>query len=318
MRKNKRIAVGVFIILFAVALVFFIKGKNGVPKGAQEEVRPSLGDIKITVTTTGVVEPQNRLEVKPSISGRIEEILVREGDKVKRGDALARMSSTERAALVDAARSQGEQTLEYWEDVYKQTLIMSPIDGEVIVRAVEPGQTVSTGDTVLVLSDRLIVKAQFDETDIGKIKVGQKAAITLDAYPQIKIGGIVDHIAYESKLVNNVTIYDVDIVLEEIPEFFRSGMSTNAEVIESEHRDIMLIPTDAVHTDDETWVMVRKGPAKAFEKRKVELGLSDEKNVEVVSGLTLADSVIIRRDAYSPQKKTSGTNPFMPLRGGRR
>jgi len=58
------------------------------------------------------------------------------------------MSSTERAALIDAAQSRDEETLKYWQEVYKQTPILSPIAGEVIVRSVEPGQTVTTSDSV--------------------------------------------------------------------------------------------------------------------------------------------------------------------------
>ncbi len=275
-----------------------------------------VGDIRLTVITTGVVEPQNRLEIKPSINGRVEEILVREGDKVKKGRVLARMSSTERVALVDAALSQGDEAREYWEEVYKQTPIISPIEGEVIVRSVEPGQTVTTNDTVLVLSDRLIVNAQFDETDIGRVRVGQEAVIALDAYPNIKIKGVVGHIAYEAELINNVTIYNVDIVPRQVPDFFRSGMSANVEVVEKKREGVMLIPVEAIHRDQErTYVKVKKKPGDTVEKRVVEIGLSDERNAELVSGLTTADILIVQDRTYSPQKRPSGTNPFFPFRG---
>jgi len=243
MLKNKLILVFLVLVAIGLGLFFIQKNKDKQDKTASfKEVTAFIGDIKNTVSTTGMIEPQNRLEIKSSISGRIEEILVKEGDKVKKGDVLINMSSTERAALVDAARAQGEATLDYWQDVYKESPIISPIDGEVIVRSVEPGQTITTSDTVLVLSDRLIVNAQFDETDIRKVKLGQEALITLDAYPDVQIEGVVDHIAYESKVVNNVTTYDVDIVPSIVPNFFRSGMSTNVEVIEQEHKDAVLIP----------------------------------------------------------------------------
>jgi len=199
MFRNRTIAV-VLIVALACAAVFFFYKMRGNTNGTSftKEIRPVLGDIQMAVMTTGAVEPQNRLEIKPSINSRIEEILVDEGDKVTKGQILAWTSSTERAALVDAARSQGDGALAYWEQVYKQTPIISPIDGEVIVRSIEPGQTVTTNDTVLVLSDRLIVSAQFDETDIGRVGLGKEAVIALDAYPKVKIEGTVDHIAYES------------------------------------------------------------------------------------------------------------------------
>lgn len=314
MLKNKKVFI--FLIMGIVVVVFFISKKDKTGAGhTLKEVPPVMGSIKITVATTGVVKPQNRLEIKPSINGRLEEILVKEGDKVKKGDVLARMSSTERAALVDAARSQGEEALAYWEGVYKQTPIVSPINGEVIVRAVEPGQTITAGDAVLVLSDRLIVSAQFDETDIGRIQMGQGAVIDLDAYPGVKIEGTVDHIAYESQLINNVNIYDVDILPVEVPGFFRSGMSANVEVVEQEQKNVLILPVEAVEKDGNKKFVTLRRKRNGAEKREVQTGLSDERNIAVTAGLSGEDVVIVKSQVYSRQKKNnSGTNPFMPSR----
>ncbi|MDD4956311.1 MAG: efflux RND transporter periplasmic adaptor subunit [Candidatus Omnitrophica bacterium] len=317
MTKNKYLVIVAILAVTAVLFVIMGIGKGGGNDKVQiKEIHPFTGNVSVTVVTTGVIEPQNRLEMKPSISGRIEDILVREGDKVKQGEILAWMSSTERAALVDAARAQGQESLDYWEEVYNETPLVSPINGEVIVRSFEPGQTVTTSDAVLVLSDRLIVSAQFDETDIGSVKVGQKAVITLDAYPDVNINGAVDHIAYESKLENNVTIYDVDIVPQDIPDFFRSGMSANVEVVEKEARDELLVPADAVNEDGgRNFLLVKSGNDNKIVERDIETGLSDGTNVEVVSGLSPEDIVIVREKAYVPLKAKGGANPFMPQRG---
>ena len=171
MIKNKqRLITAVIILCGVMFLIIHSRGaKDRSIRGNNKVINPVVGDVEMTVVTTGVIEPQNRLEIKPSISGRIESILVKEGDQVKSGDVLSWMSSTERAALLDAARSQGEEAVKYWEEAYKKTPIISPIDGEVIVRSIEPGQTISTSDAMLVLSDRLVVSAQFDETDIDSI-----------------------------------------------------------------------------------------------------------------------------------------------------
>ncbi len=263
MIKPKNIIMLILILLISGFVFMKVNNKNNNENESEiEYINPELGTIYSSVNTTGVVEPQNRLEVKPSISGRIEEILVYEGNRVNKGDVLALMSSTERAALIDAAQSRDEETLKYWQEVYKQTPILSPIAGEVIVRSVEPGQTVTTSDSVLVLSDRLIISAQFDETDVGKVRVNQKAIITLDAYPEVTIRGVVNHIAYESELVNNVTIYDVDILPEEIPDFLRSGMSANVEVIENEKNNILIIPQMALVQQGNTFCVNIKDKKK--------------------------------------------------------
>jgi len=316
MIKNKYKVIIILTILLATA-AFFIRSKMADKKGngrQTEVVSPALGDVEITVTTTGVVEPQNRLEIKPTIGGRIEKILVKEGDSVNIGDTLAWMSSTERAALVDAARSQGEEAVKYWEEVYKQTPIISPIRGEVIVRSVEHGQTVTASDAIIVLSDRLVVSAQFDETDIARVKVGQKAFISLDAYPEVKLEGKVDHIAYESEIVNNVTIYDVDILPDNIPDIIRSGMSVTVDVVERASNDVLTIPAAAIHYDGKRqFVLLDEGRGRTVE-RDIEVGLDNDKTAEIISGLTAEDSIVVQSSAYLPKRKDTGTNPFMPSR----
>ncbi len=159
-----------------------------------DEIHTSRGTIRLLIATTGAVEPQNRVKIQSSVGGRIEEILVDEGKLVKKGAVLAMLSSTERAALLDAAKLQGKSEQSYWDNVYKKTAVIAPMDGQVIVRSVDPGQTVTTSDSLFVLSDHLIVKAYVDETDIGRVKIGQKAMIGLDAYPDIRVKGVVEHI----------------------------------------------------------------------------------------------------------------------------
>ncbi len=317
--KNK-IFILITIIIF-ICVGWFLLSRFGLAKNTVKtmvkEIRPFYGNIQNVITSTGTVQPQNRLEIKPAINGRIEDILVQEGDKVKKGQILAMMSSEDRAALLDAASSQGEEAVQYWSQVYKQVPLSAPIDGEVIVRAVEPGQQVVTSTVLLVLSDRLIVNAQVDETDIGKVKVGQPVTITLDAYPAVEVKGIVDHIAYESKLVNNVTTYDVEILPEQMPEFFRSGMSANVTVIVENKDNVLIIPNEAVVKEKgEDFVRLLKAQGSAPELKKILLGMSDDENVEVISGLNPNDTIIIESKAFVLPQDKAGNNPFMP--GGRR
>jgi membrane fusion protein, macrolide-specific efflux system len=311
MMKNKKVVIIVVALLCSAFLyLWFYSGRPDTKN--TKYIKPAKEDIILAVVSTGLIQPQNRLEIKPSIGGRIEDILVREGDKVKVGQVLARMSSTERAALIDAARLESEEVLAYWQDVYKKSPIISPIDGEVIARNVEPGQTVTVSDAILVLSDRLVVKAQFDETDIGRVRIGQDAVIVLDAYPDIRLTGIVDHIAYESEIINNVTIYNVDILIEEMPRILRSGMSVTVELIEKRSEAVMTLPLSAVYTDNKrNFVMVRDKSGKAVEKDIV-LGILSDNKAEILSGLSSDDSVIFQDTSVLPARKSLGANPFMP------
>ena len=276
-------------------------------------IKPRMGDIRVTISSPGTVLPKNRLELKPPVNGRIEKVLVQEGQKVKTGEILAWMSSTDRAALLDAARGQGEETLKHWQEVYKSIPLLAPIDGEVIVGTVQPGQTVTATDAVLVLSDHLIVRAQVDETDIGKIKLAQLAVVTLDAYPDVRIDAVVEHLYYESKTINNVTVYEVDLKLKEVPEFFRSGMNTNVDFVVEEKKNILVVPRDVLHQRrGESFVLLPGSSDAKPVERQVTTGVSDDKDIEVISGLTIDDEVVSKNKKYSLPKNTSGTNPFMP------
>jgi macrolide-specific efflux system membrane fusion protein len=314
MRKNKLKLIFVVVIILAIAGIFIARMKYKKPSDeVVNEITPFIGSIKTFISSTATLLPKNRLEIKPSVNGRIEKILVREGDKVKTGQILAFMSSTDRAALLDAARGKNEESLKYWEEIYKPIPLPVPIDGEVIVAKTQPGQTVTTSDAVVVLSDQLIVRAQVDETDIGKIISGMKAIITLDAYPDTKIKASVEHIYYESKTVNNVTVYEVDLKPEEVSAFFRSGMNASVDFIEQDKENILLIPIEAVQKEkEEAYCFVKQGAGAEPLKTIVKLGIFDDKNIEVLAGVIEKDRIIIKSKKYSLPKNSAGRNPFMP------
>jgi len=315
--RNKKLKITFLVLAIAiVATLVIIKIKGKVSNGeTTQDISPAIGAIRVFISTTGTVLPKNRLEIKPPVNGRVESVLVKEGEKVNIGQILAWMSSTERAALLDAARGQGEEQLKYWQDTYRPIALLAPIDGEVIVATTQPGQTVTTADAVVVLSDHLIVRAQVDETDIGKIKLQQDAFITLDAYPDIKIKATVEHIYYESQTVNNVTIYPVDIIPQEVTSTFRSGMNASVDFMVQDKKDILTIPVDAVYKNGESYCLVKQPNGKEPVKVRVELGITDDKNIEVISGIKGNDRIIVKSKNYSlPKASAAGTNPFMPSR----
>jgi len=315
MRKIKsKIIFGILILLGILAFVMVKMNSKEQSSEIIKEINPVKGTIQTYISTTGTVLPKNRLEVRPPVGGRIESILVHEGDEVKVGQALAWMSSTERAALLDAAEGQGEAVLKYWKQVYKPIALLAPIDGEVIVATTQPGQTVTTADAVVVLSDHLIVRAQVDETDIGKIKLGQEAFITLDAYPNEKINATVEHIYYESETVNNVTIYKVDLLPKNVPEFFRSGMNATIDFKAESRESALLLPVEAVRKEKgESYVLLKQSNSKNPTKREVTIGITDDKNYEILSGVTSADTVLVTTKKYVfSEASSSGSNPFLP------
>ncbi len=314
--KNKKTLLIIIVVLSVAGLAWFWWKRSAPADVVYREVAVSRGNIEAVILSTGTVQPENRLEIKPPIAGRIDNVLVQEGHVVKKNQVLAWMSSTERAALLDAASAKGPQELKRWEELYRATPILAPINGTIIVRSVEAGQTFTSQDSVFVISDRLTVKAQVDETDVAQIHLKQKAWLVLDAYPDQTIPGHVDQIAYEAKTVNNVTTYVVDVLPEKTPAFMRSGMTANVSFSSASAQNVLLLPSNAVRTRDGRSTVLIKSPdknAKPIEK-EITLGITDGKRVEV-SGVTEGEIVLVAQ--LKPSGGASGTNPFSPLSGRR-
>ncbi|MBN1383787.1 MAG: efflux RND transporter periplasmic adaptor subunit [Elusimicrobia bacterium] len=285
--------ISICIIICILGFVIFKVAGKKKQEVKFREVSPERGSISLTVETNGTVKPRNRLEIKPPIAGRIDEILVKEGAGIKKGDIVAWMSSTERAALLDTARAKGEEELKKWADVYKPTPIIAPLTGFIIKRNTEPGQTVSSSDAILVMADDLILKAQVDETDMGKLEKEQSAIITLDAYPENKIPGKVEHIAYESEIINNVTIYQVDIRPLEKLDMLRSGMSADIKIVIKKKQGVLLLPSYAVEeTKRGSTVIVRTGKAEP-ERRKIKTGIDNGQMIEITEGINGNEIILV-------------------------
>ncbi|NLO92220.1 MAG: HlyD family efflux transporter periplasmic adaptor subunit [Elusimicrobia bacterium] len=265
------------------------------------------GSIADIVDTTGEVAPLNRVEIMPSVSGRVDKLLVEEGAVVKQGQVLAYISSSDRVAILDAARAKGPEEIKYWEDAYKATPVVSPLNGKVILRDVVEGQTVNTSSTLFALSDELIIKASVDEADIGRVKLGQDALCTLDAYPDSTVSGRVFQILHEGKNVNNVITYYAKIKLSKVPQYFKSQMTANIKIVVSEKSSALLLPSVAVSVAANGGKYVLSGtPPENLQRVPVTVGLDDGNNAEILSGLQNGATVYYSATGYTPQKQPSG------------
>ena len=257
-------------------------------------VKVARGSFVIKIQAIGVVEPENRVLVTPSIGGRAEEVLFREGDLTEQGRVLAWISSSERTALLDSLKMK-ESTPEekkMVEEAYNLTPVVSPISGMVIKRAVEPGQSVSSAKEIAIISDRLIIKTYVDETDIGSVKEGQKAEFYLDAFPKDEHDGSVLAIARESILKEGVTVYEVKILPAKTITVMRSGMTADVRVITDAKQNALFLPKKSIaYKDGEAFVTVKDEPSKKTASKKVETGATNEKAIEILSGLKENDTV---------------------------
>jgi len=275
-------------------------------------VKAAESAIEQTVEATGSIVPYHRVEIKAAIPGRIEKLLVSEGDRVSQGQIIAWMSSTDRAAILDAARAQGPDELKKWQDTYKPTPIVAPLPGTIILKNVVEGETVTTSAVIYAMSDELIIVAQVDESDIGRIHAGLPARITLDSYPDKGDMAKVFDILYEGKNVSNVIQYQVKLKVPKVPPYFRSQMTANIGFIIQRKEKALLVPAAAVRERDGAKQVLVPGTGGKEEWREVKTGIENDTSVEIVSGLAAGDAVLIRQARYTPQSAAASS----PLAAG--
>jgi len=304
----KKVLVLIVLVAIVVAGYFYWQKRNGDNPGqvSFETVRVKRGNIEIKVLSTGTIEPYTRVEVSSSVNGRIDRVEVHEGDRVKEGDILAWISSEDRIALLDAARSglesaqkgndpeaikEAQMAYEIADRAYKPVPLTNSISGEVISRSCEPGQNVSTQSVLFAISDRLVASVEVDEVDIGKIRLGQKTQITLDAFPDEGLKGKVTKISREGTLVSDVVVYNVMVDPLKVPRHWASGMTANVEFLVERKDSVLVIPKGAVNERrGGNFVMILEDQPTP---RKIEIGITDGRVLEVTAGLMEGDSIIL-------------------------
>ena len=289
----KHLAISGGALALLIATIWIVAAWNE-DRPSYEYLRVERGPMRVTLRETAVIEPEHRLNITPPIPGRIDSVNVANGEVVKQGQVLAWISSTDRAALMDAARAAGGKEIAYWEDVYKAAPLVAPLDGRIISTAVVPGQVVVAAQTVFTMSDHLIVQASVDETDLDHVWLGQPVDITFDSFPDTRLTGKIHDIAFDSTTVNNVTTYLVNIFFDhdKAPDYVRSGIDSNVFLIISDHKNVLRVPTDAITPEGE--VLLVQGPDQPLVRQKIQTGESDGTWTEVLSGVNEGDWIARR------------------------
>jgi macrolide-specific efflux system membrane fusion protein len=301
------IVVAVVAVVVLIGYFFVHKRTAGRSKQPNYQTAPvTRGTIEVKVLATGTVQPFTRVEFRSPASGRIDSLRVDERDKVKPGDILGWISSTDRTTLMDAARSalelarrggdtsnlrEAEYAYEVANKAYEPVPLITSIAGEIIDRNCQPGQNVILTDVLFVLSDRLVAQAQVDEADIGQIRLHEQASIVLDAFPDIQVAGTVAKISREGTVVSGVVVYNVLVDPIKVPAEWASGMTANVEFTVAKKDDIFIIPKSAVNERNGK-KFVQVGNGRFSHPRKIQTGITDGKMIEVTDGLSEGDTVV--------------------------
>jgi len=272
--------------------------------------------ITSTITGTGTVVPETRVDIKPPISGRIEKIAVVEGEVVHQGQIIAWMSSTDRAVLLDGARSIGPDEVKKWESMIRPAPIVAPISGTIISRGVEPGQTVVANDSLFVIADRLKIQVQIDETDVGKIRLGMPVNYELDAFPGRRLTGRVSKIGFESKVINNVTVYLIDIISRQSMRDMRAGMTAYVYFESAKVKNAQALPNEAIHSRRGKSTVTVQSSTGNYTHIDVITGITDGEFTEILTPLPHSlPIVIVEEMGPNPSRRRSQGSPLNPTMG---
>jgi HlyD family secretion protein len=233
-------------------------------------------------------------------------------------------------AANEAAIAQLQASLESASTTLQYTKILAPIDGVVITRSIDPGQTVAASFTAPVLFviapdlERMQVLAEIDEADVGKVKEGMEASVVVDAFPGKVFGGKVSQIRFSPNEVQGVVTYSaiVDVMNSNLE--LRPGMTATVTIVTKRATHVPSVPNSAlrfrpVKTDatDATAPPVfsselKAGQGRAYVPSKtpdeatekvVGIGITDGRFTEIKDGLAIGDPIVTeQRDAKRPEK----------------
>lgn len=283
-------------------------------------VHATRGDAVEAVYGTGIVEPTVQVPIAPRVAARLVELAADEGAQVRKGQVLARLEATDLKAAqdeLDARARHARQVFGRAELLVQRGLgsvadrdraladlqaadaaaarnrdqigfmkLVAPADGQIIRRDGEVGQYIAVNQPVFYMATQapLRITADVDEEDIARVAVGQPVVIHADAFPGRVFDGEVAEITPKGDATTRS--YRVRIRLQgETP--LRVGMTAEANVIVARREAVLLLPLSAL-VKERVWV-VRGG---RLVELPVQVGIRDERGVEILSGIDAQDAVI--------------------------
>ncbi len=356
MKKFFKIFGIVLLIVIIVGTIAFLVSKSISKPVVYKTESPFISDIVKKTVATGSVVPRKEIEIKPQVSGIVEEVYMEAGQMIKKGDIIAKVkiipdmvnlnaadSRLNKAkishedAKIDYNRKQelfDKKVISYEEfqkakltyDSSKEelnaaennlelvkngvtkksknvtnTLIRSTIDGMLLDIPVKEGNSViqsntfNDGTTIASIADMndMIFEGKVDETEVGKIETGMHMILTVGALEGESFDAYLEYISPKGVEENGAIQFEIkaDVKLQK-DQFIRAGYSANANIV-LEKKDSVLVIAEALlqFENDSAYVEIEAAEPGQYEKRHVEIGLSDGVNIEVLKGLTKEDKI---------------------------
>jgi multidrug efflux system membrane fusion protein len=289
-----------------------------------------------SIVASGLMASSEEAKLSFKIGGIIQSIYVKEGQKVRKGQVLAALNMTEIDAQVSQAKYSVEKaerdfkrvesmykdtaaTLEQMQnattgfDVAKQSLqiaqfnrsyaqITSPIEGAVIKKMANEGELTGPGTPILFLTSNRqsdwVVRIGVSDKDWARLKVGDKATVTLDAYPTETFTGSVTKLAPAADPMNK--LYEIEVRIGSNGKRFASGLFAKVELKPVQNRTYTMVPIEAIVEGNgkDAFVYVLDDSRKKVKRMPIQIGFVDGDKVLVTNGLTNISEVVTSGSAF--------------------
>jgi len=313
-KHRLRWLVGVLVLIILTVVIYVLSSPSADMSQRYETAKVQQGNLTVTVTATGSVQPVKQVDVGSELSGTIDSVYVDFNDRVQRGQILAKLGTdrllaqvVEARASLESARARLDEAkatvletrlrFERCEKLFSRKLcsgedldttraaysraraqasssnaqiavaratlgahetdlakaqIRSPINGLVLKRQIEPGQTVAASLQAPVLFTlaedlkNMELHVAVDEADVGKISVGQRAIFTVDAYPERNFPAVITQVRFSPQTVEGVVTYETILLVNNSDLALRPGMTATAIIKVQQLNNIILVPNAAL------------------------------------------------------------------------
>ncbi len=343
-----------FVLLAMIVLIFILLGairdkSDLIAAGKAAEVsqeKPPVNTITLTLAPTtitdrinlpGYVEPWTRLQLMAKLNGTITEVLVKEGDRVKKGDILARIEdddfriATERteavynlakaeysrdksiydkgvipAATLDINRTDMQRAKADYDNaklLLSRTLVTSPMDGIIRRMDAKVGLQLSVGDPIAEILDidRMKCVIGIPESDVTAVRQLENVQLTVQALGDKIITG--KKYFLSSSPETNARLYNLELEINNSDGAVLDGMFVRADIVKKQVDNTLAVPFySVISRNDEQYVYIEeKGVAR---KRQVKLGIMEKWMVQINEGLNPGDRILVEghRDVEDNQK----------------
>tara|TARA_Y100001968_G_C19453728_1_gene770640 strand:- start:12298 stop:13374 length:1077 start_codon:yes stop_codon:yes gene_type:complete len=349
-KKKKIIKISAFLLVLIGGLILKVGTKQNAKSNLNEFITyAESGYLPGLVTSSGELQSEKSVNISPKRQGLVEDIYVKEGEKVIKGQLLAKMNGGDLIFRINELKSEYETQKSYLQrreflysegaiskesyEEYKNLLLKSearlkqrqveenelhiraPFQGIITSSFAFPGSFVtpttsstastggSTSTSIVELSQGLEVLAKVPESDIGRIAIGQQANIKVDAFPDQIFLAKVTEISPRAIKSNNVTSFEVTLLLIKRPQKLRIGMTADVEFQTGKTSISTLVPTVAIVTKNGVPGLLLVGPNNQPRFNKVELGISSGSKTAIIKGVMPGDQIFIDLPPWAKKSK---------------